>query len=472
MGQDGPDNALERRWKAATKAIFGKEAEGDLKDYGDWLALDCGTVQKRKSCISGKEVLFAIKNYCDGARCISLDEAGAGIAPEPLEIGELQDFDSLVGAVRERACYAGSVVLGNCSEVQGSANISNSHYVLCSTFVSDSKYVAYSTLARYSESIFGTNNDSNSSFLIRGLETTDIQRGFEFLASGFCADSLYCFGLDSCNDCMFSFNLRGKRHMIGNRQLSREDYLRVKNTLLEQMADELAAKKSLPTLLQLVGGKAPEIGSGKLQAIASKAADDDGQWGPEPVEAAFTKATKIVLGKPLPGIRRYRGWLMENVRGLSEAESIASKKKIAVGDYVPFNMLPKNRLLCRNEAIAAGEELKLGEKEVAEISLKNAPKLLGNVAMFTTEVRRLENRNVHNATLARNARDCCDGSIFANTKFSAFSFWPRDSESVFGVDTAFSCSFCIKCYHSDNLARCFQCAACPSCRGYYFSHTG
>ena len=172
---------LNRQWKSTCRSIFGRETT-ELSECGEWLVEDSGTLITRKSSVSGKNVAFAIRHYSEGSKWIGLDEVDFGKRFEPLPLDKIKDIDSLAEAVRERACYTGNVVLGNSKEVESSANITNSFYVMDSTFINDSKYIAYSTLAVNTESACGANNDSNSKFLVRGFETTYILRGFELLA--------------------------------------------------------------------------------------------------------------------------------------------------------------------------------------------------------------------------------------------------------------------------------------------------
>jgi hypothetical protein len=44
---------------------------------------------------------------------------------------------------------------------------------------------------------------------------------------------------------MFCWNAKGKRYAIGNAQLQPEQYRKIKDILIEQMADEILKKKEL-----------------------------------------------------------------------------------------------------------------------------------------------------------------------------------------------------------------------------------
>ena len=66
-------NELNKAWKATCKVLFGEEI-GELKDYEEWLKEYVPVIGKRKSHVSGKEVVFHSDAYCINSRFISLNE--------------------------------------------------------------------------------------------------------------------------------------------------------------------------------------------------------------------------------------------------------------------------------------------------------------------------------------------------------------------------------------------------------------
>jgi hypothetical protein len=213
--------SLNRNWKATCKIILGEEI-GELSDFKGWLSEFVDPITTRKSFSSGKDVAFAIPYYSPDSRWLSLDEVDFEKKFEPLSINEVKDIDSIAEAMKERVYYTGGIVLGNSKGVLGSTSVNDSFYVLDSSFISESKYVAYTSFLRYSESIFGSNNDVKSNFMIRGFNPGEIKRGLEVWDCYFCADIYFSLGCIDSRDCMFSFNLSGKAHAIGNCELPKE----------------------------------------------------------------------------------------------------------------------------------------------------------------------------------------------------------------------------------------------------------
>jgi hypothetical protein len=60
-----------------------------------------------------------------------------------------------------------------------------------------------------------------------------------------CSDSYFCHSCEGLSDAMFCWNVKGKRHAIGNLELPSDQYRKIKDALVEQMADEIIKNKGL-----------------------------------------------------------------------------------------------------------------------------------------------------------------------------------------------------------------------------------
>ncbi|MFH0817050.1 MAG: hypothetical protein V1909_00275 [Candidatus Micrarchaeota archaeon] len=459
--------ALNKNWKTTCKIIFGEEV-GELSDFKDWLSEFVDPIRTWKSSRSGRDVPFAIPYYSESSKRISFEEIELENKFEPLSINELKDIDSISEAVTERAYYTGGIVLGNSKGIVGSTSVNDSFYVLDSSFISESKYVAYTSFLRYSESVFGVNNDVKSNFLIRGFNPGEITRGCEVWDCYFCSDIYFSLGCIDSRDCMFSFNLSGKSNTIGNFELEKGKYLQIKKDLLRQMADELRRNKRLPSLLELVGK--PHHDEEAFAIIRERAEIEEDTSDKKPIENSFSETTKVIFRKPLARIDDYEKWLMENVRGSWTEKSAISGRPIIVADMIPGKFYPEDRLVKRAEALKSGEILKLGKEEAETINLGNAKERLGKIAYFYTELRLKKNFNVIDTAMSYNAMHCYKGALLSNVKYSAFSFWPRNSQHIYGSNTSFSCSSCINTYFSNNISRSFEIDCSNKCSGSHFLH--
>ncbi len=458
---------LEKRWAQACKLVLGGEI-GEMKRYEGWLSALPDRVYTAKSAISGKEVAFSTDYYPKTARKISFDEADFLEKPAPLDIDDIKDIDSLVNAVRERVSYCGNVVLGNSSHVVGSTNITDSHYVYRTSRSGDSKYLAYCSMSRLSESCFGVASPGESQHLIVGNSTYRAKRGLELWMAANTSDSYYVFYTNNCSDCIFCFNAKNLRYAIGNIVLGKEKYAKVKGALLEQFRDELEAKKKLPSLLEVIGDAKPDYAPAKV-AIASLKAPAEEEKTTAPMEEAYARTCKLLFGKKMGGLKDGRKWLQERILKGKEEKSALSGKPVFVGDYAKYGEVPSARIVAIEEADALS--VKLAPAFAPEkLTLQNAGEFVRDIAYMAFDITDGVNKNVINAMEYAYSVNCLNCFPAVRTKNSAYDFWTRTAEGVFGCGVLFDSQFCIHCYQSAKLSRCFECDACRECTGLYCCH--
>lgn len=450
---------LDGIWKQACKIILGREI-GELSEYKGWLGTAMDPLLGKESAVSKKGVQVGIPHYCPGAKFISLDEVDFNKRFEPLGIDEVKDIDSIVEGLSERFYYCGNVVLNNSKFVEGSSNISNSHYILDSDFIVDSKYAAYTSNARYAQNLFGVNNDVQSSFMIRGLDTQRNTRCMEVYGTYKCSDCYYTFGMEDCADVMFSLNLRSRRNAIGNLELSKEKYQSLKGKLLEELRGELEKKKSLDSLLDMLGDTEPA----RVRLEGAGEAEGD----KSPMESSFRQVSRLVLGRELDNVDAYGKWLMEHNWFLKKWKSAVSENPTYQAGWMPYRMFPQKRLVTEAEAIELGKMLKLEEGEVG--GLESIRKSLGKIGYLTCEKRLEEYKNLIDVALSYKSVNCYWGPVYSESENCAFCSWPRNSRNMFGCHMAFSSNSCMRTYNSVGLARCFEVDSSSNSSDLYFSH--
>ena len=459
---------LEKRWKATSKLLFGGDI-GPLSDYKDWLSERADTVHYSASAVSGSEVAFSLGEYCKASRRISFDEVDFGTKPSPVPLDELKDIDSLASALQERAAYAGNMVLGNSKFVEKSSNVSDSFYVYASSRVGDSKYIAYTSMARLCDNVFGTAAPGESSYLIRCNDTYHVKRAFELWMTANCTDCYYVFALNNCTDCMFSFNLRGVRHAIGNVALPLEKYLSIKSGLLEQMRDELKSKKRLPSLTELAA-KAADCSSEARALLSGKLSNAPREkTSMAPMEQAFSRTAKILFGAELSGLEAYRPWLVRRIPEGYWRKSAISGSRLFIGNYAKYSEIPESRVVLEEEALKL-VELTPPHEGIEKITLDTAHKFLGSIAYFSLEYHDGTNSNVIDCMAYAYSSNVCQSAPCVQIKDSAYDMWPRSTEHAFGCGVLFDSQFCMHCYQSVKLQRCFECDSCRDCSDSYFCH--
>lgn len=455
--------ALNRSWKSTCRVLLGDEV-GELEDYEGWLSEHRVPMLRKKSSVSQKDVYCAITDYPEEARFVSLDEVDYDRKFQPLGINEIKDIDSIVEAIGERFQYCGNVVLGNSKNVDHSSDVQNSFYVLGSNFVYDSEYVAYSSYCRGSKHLFAVVSDYNCDHLIRVFETHKQSRCLEAWKCYNSSDCYFSCSMEGSQDAMFSFNQQNKRNIIGNIELPRDEYLRLKHKLISEIREDLIRNKRLPSLMDIVSSSAkpPEL----PKRIVSEVLDEDGDKAP--IEEAFQKTTNVVLGKTLHGFESYGGWIKQHIPSVDERRSAATGKRMHVAGVTPCSLFPHDRLVDRDEYWQIGEITRLDGPDIE--SFNEIKRSVGKIAFVNPNGRLGECRNLMLVPLCNTSVNvyCCPIASF--NEGVAFSYWPRDSKYMFGSALAFSSNFCINSYYSMNLSRAFEVDGCNNCSDAYFAH--
>lgn len=72
---------------------------------------------------------------------------------------------------------------------------------------------------------------------------------------GYCSDTYFSHNCENVHESMFCFNVKNRRHNIGNAQYDENEYNKIKSSLMVQMIEELEDKKSLKIDIYNIGCK-------------------------------------------------------------------------------------------------------------------------------------------------------------------------------------------------------------------------
>ncbi len=461
-------DALNKAWKSTAKILFGQEL-GELRDYEDWLKEYVPQPRIETSALSKKPVSLAVRGYADDAGFIGFDEIDFSKKFSPLSINEMKDIDGIVEALQERFCYTGNIILGNSKFIENSSNVIDSYFVLNSGIVTDSKYIGYSDIIRKCEYIFGVHGDAQSSFTVKSSDDHRGTRCFECYTVIISSDCYYSMRCQDSLECMFCFGARSKKYAVGNLELPKAKYLAIKKKLLFEIADILKRDKRIFSLLEIMQG----VGKYPLEIKVQKGPDEEvGDKGP--IEKAFSKTTSLILGKKLEPIDSYADFLKKNWRQRLVFKSPLSGKRAYLSSYMA-NLADlydiKDRFVTEEEIMAVGR-FNVSEKtaDSLKIDLDFLVKSLHPIAYSAMCDVIGTSRNLIDCAIIGYAEDCyaCDACVYA--KKCGYSFWPRESDHIFGSWCAWDSSFAIKAFHSEKVSRVFEVDNCKSCADLYFSH--
>lgn len=451
---------LNKGWKTTCRIVLGEEL-GELKDYKDWLLEYLPPAGKIRSHLSGREVTLAMDHYSPESRFISSEESRNRLF-NPLSINEIKDIDSIAQAISERWEYTGNRVLGNSSSVDSSDLVMDSQFISHSTNIQQSSYIFASAMARMgSKYIYGSHGFAQGEFLIRHVAGFNIKRLFESHFITESSDLYFCFHCLGCDDLLFSFFQRNKRHCIGNLQLPKDHYLPLKKKILREVSEELKKHKRFPSLFQLVPDRKPTL---TLPPLPNP---PEGEM--EPINRAFSSTFKVIFRKEAPEIQPYEKWLSSHTLRLDELQSpFGNRTYFSEGrELFLFHLAPKSRMV----SVQEGMELSnLQIKESQATSLQKVIDSLPEIAFFSAEFRDGVAKNVVKSPIAYHSSNIYKMFDATHSEHCGVCSVALNSKYIFGGLRVMESQFCINCYNSLSLSRCFEVDTSEKCSDSLFCH--
>ncbi|MFA5105782.1 MAG: hypothetical protein WC506_02360 [Candidatus Micrarchaeia archaeon] len=235
---------IESAFASTMQLMLGKKLTRGIDAYGPWLASHTRGFDRCKSAASGKDIYLAhYGNYTDlpRNRLLTLEEAkafghdakigladaeGMGIASAGEKISKIAFFNSDIADGQ------------NPNDIECTINIdaANCYRAVCSVY---SKYAAYSFWPRSSEHVFGCDTVFDSAFCVNCYNSVNLKRCLEMDSCNGCSDCLYCHNCENLANSMFCFNAKNLKYAIGNVEIGREAYMKIKAVVAGQLWQEL-----------------------------------------------------------------------------------------------------------------------------------------------------------------------------------------------------------------------------------------
>ena len=187
-------------------------------------------------------------------------------------------------------------------------------------------------------------------------------------------------------------------------------------------------------------------------------------------EKIFQTMTSIILGKKLTGYLDYENWLSKNVSNIDTVKSAISNEPIYIPQQFEFYQDVKPKIVTIDEAYEKLGKKQLSDSELEKLTLKNASKTLKNISMTTMDTQYGKNVKVISSSLYYESHVGLKSTGMVYSKYSLFSFWPRQSDYTMGCYYLFSSKFCVRCFNSENLNRCFEVSDSANCSDCYFCY--
>ncbi len=253
-------NRVEEAFASATRLLFGKALAGGIDAYGPWLAMHTHKTIECVSAASGRKMTLpphANFPLLPRNRLLSEEEAlefGQKYAISPQEAQNLS-LENAHECLDKVAFFHAEHNHGQNSNIVESTYPFDSSDVYRSSVAVYSKFIAYTFWPRSCEYLFGCDSPFDSSHNIHVYSSTNLTRCFELDCCGFCSDCLFCHNCENLTECMFCFNAKNLKYAIGNVEYPKEEYLRVKKMVLNEITAKLEKDKKLDYSIYNIGKK-------------------------------------------------------------------------------------------------------------------------------------------------------------------------------------------------------------------------
>ncbi len=447
-------------FKSVSKVLFGKEI-GELEEFEPYLKETMFPYSMEKSSVSGKEVMLGGNLYKPNGKCLSQDEVKS-FGTAPLSINDIKDIDSLRKAAIERFHFCGNKLFGTTINTGRVDNCIDSSDVYFSHNIYKVKRAAYCSYLREANHVFGVAAFPMAEYCMRCLEGIKILRGFETFYATNASDIYYSFNCDGCSECIFAYNLKHKKNIIGNLQLQKDQYLALKKKLVTEIANELIRKKRIFSIADVAN-----------YGLAQKEKDREvimpDSSVPFPIEKAFNQTSKLVLEKELHKLSNYKKWLSNAPMRVKKVKGAKGTVTFKTGFPISKDMAA-SRLLPLDKALASSAN-HIQIKENEQLTLQEIVKRVAKTAYFTHEyLYGRSDGTVDTPCIfdAVNTFGIWDGT---NAKLSAYGTWVIESEYMFGGHYwLLQSKFCINIHDSTNLTMCLETDSSYSSKSCYFCH--
>ncbi|MBU0586622.1 hypothetical protein KJ780_03850 [Candidatus Micrarchaeota archaeon] len=238
---------LDDAFRTTCRIVLGKEI-GGLAEYEKYLIDTVVPVRRMKTPFGNETVhsdMFFFQSM-PNERIANIEESRQ-LATISIELGpnETISLNSILEKINNIAFFCAEVDEGaniNNMETFCAYNSSNTYKVGDATFT---KNAACCTLAHNSENVFGCQRAVHSKFSIRCHGCNNVSSSFELDGCANCISCYFCHNSENLTECMFCFNAKSLRYAIGNKEIGKEAYMKIKKLVLDEITKKLEKDKKL-----------------------------------------------------------------------------------------------------------------------------------------------------------------------------------------------------------------------------------
>ncbi|VVB97955.1 Uncharacterised protein [uncultured archaeon] len=226
---------IEDAFNSTTRIIFGKEL-GPVDKCAKMLGrriIPVGNVKTPFGSQAHYLDMFFYRN-APKERMVNSGEAWE-LGKLKAEIADGEKLETIAKKLAKIAFYRVDWYEGTLSNIMQTRFALNSANTYKVADAVNAKDCAYDTMAFDSESIFGCFRAIHSRFSINCHDCVNVTGCFEMDSCNNCSSSMFCHNSENLDNCMFCFNAKSKRYAIGNVEAGRENYLKIKKLVVEEL---------------------------------------------------------------------------------------------------------------------------------------------------------------------------------------------------------------------------------------------
>ncbi|PIT84696.1 hypothetical protein COU37_02105 [Candidatus Micrarchaeota archaeon CG10_big_fil_rev_8_21_14_0_10_45_29] len=248
---------IDEAFTTVSKIVLGTPLK-NMDNYGEWLSENVMVPSTQKSAMSQTPMPIPSFIQVEKTRnlLVTLEESltlsGRNIGEENTGKINLQNAPKLLKGM---TFYSPEGIVGKNTELYECSTTAYSSYCYKLLYFANNKFCAFCMWPRESEYVFGCDRAFSSKTCIKCYDSLKLSRCFEVSNSTNCSDCYFCHNLENSTECMFCFNAKSLRYAIGNVQYPKEEYMKIKKIVLEEIAKKLEKDKKLELNIFNLGSK-------------------------------------------------------------------------------------------------------------------------------------------------------------------------------------------------------------------------
>jgi len=246
--KEGDLKPIENAFRSTFKVLFKKDAEG-IAPYEDWLYKNVPKVREIITATNSKAYtlrpeFYKIYSKIPEKRVFTFEETSV-LGELHLEEADIINIEKIKENLPKIAYITDEYFSGRYENLIQFGGGADNFHVYKTDGAKRTEYIGLSSFPLDSKFLFGSVRPTNCQFVIHTYNSNALVRCFEADSCERCSDTYFAHNCEGLQDAMFCWNTKGKRYAIGNAPLPPDQYRKIKDMLVEQMADEILKNKEL-----------------------------------------------------------------------------------------------------------------------------------------------------------------------------------------------------------------------------------